>query len=153
MTEMDFTLYHINNFTVKEITDTGAKLQDVQAQTFVSLQRLRNFLNRPIYLINNGITTGKHKAIEHKQGKAVDCFLSPKDGKINSTLVVEFALMSNFVGVGVYYNSQIKNYSFHFDLRERPKFWGGVKVKTKQNWVYFPLMFDPKDLSGRRRYG
>ncbi|HID93310.1 MAG TPA: hypothetical protein EYP60_04350 [bacterium (Candidatus Stahlbacteria)] len=151
MTEMDFVLCKIKNFTSAEVRKTGADLKDVQVDTMVALQKLRKHLGRRIGLLYNGMTTGTHKAKEHPQGLAVDWFLYPKDGKIQSKTIWQYAVMSGFRGVGIYYNIELKNYSFHTDLRSIPNFWGGVKKDTKDKWIYFNLFHDPKEFISQRR--
>lgn len=145
MNRMDFVTSHIVNFTPTEVIKTGAKLKDVQVITMVSLQTLRTGIKRRIGLIWNGLTTGKHLAPEHPGGLAADCFLYEADGRIIPDRFVEFAVLAGFRGIGVYYNHQIKRYSFHLDLRKHPKFWMASKKLTNDRWTYQRLFNDPKE--------
>lgn len=143
MKPSDFTQYDIHNFSAAEIEDTGAKLKDVDRATIVYIQKYREYVRRPVKLVKNGITTGIHKAPEHKQGKAIDTYLNPADGLINVHLIFKGALVAGFRGIGIYWNGTC--YSCHFDLRKNYAFWAGVKDIKKgiKNWQFHGLLSDP----------
>lgn len=143
MKKSDFETHLIENFTAKEVTDTGAALGDVQLNLMIALQRFRSLIKRRVKLIVNGMTTGKHKAIWHPQGLAADIYLLPEDGIVPINHIFKSALAAGFKGIGIYYNGVM--YSFHLDLRLDLDWWGGYKNPKKgiKDWKYYPLINDP----------
>ena len=143
MIKEDFKTFNIHNFSPSEVEATGANINDVKIKTIVSLQSFREFVRRKVLLIKNGITTGIHKATEHQEGLAVDCYLDPLDGSISIHDIFKGALTAGFHGIGIYWNGAI--YSFHFDHRSRFAFWVGVKDNSKgiTEWQWFSLLQDP----------
>lgn len=139
----DFDRYKIENYTPKEIEETGANMKDVQRITICSLQDFRNYVRRRVGLLKNGITTGNHKAPGHSRGLAVDGFLYPEDGPINIQLIYKGAVSAGFTAVGIYWN-QIQ-YSFHLEHRDTIARWLGVKNSSRgiNDWYWYPLINDP----------
>jgi len=146
MLKQHFKFYDITNFTPEEVEKTGADLGDIQVVLFINLQQFRTKINRRIHLLYNGLTTGIHKSEEHSQGLAVDFCLNKRDGTINTSTMVELGLSCLFAKIGAYYNQQTQMYSFHFAIPEDFvfEFWCGVKQYTKDPWIYFPMIQDPK---------
>ena len=145
MIESDFEKYGIIDFTPDEVRRTGARLRDVKVYTMIRLQNFRTAINRRVGLLINGLTTGSHLSYYHPIGEAVDCHLYVEDGTIKASEIIQMALISGFMGIGIYFNHNTKMYSFHMDLRQLPKFWGGMKILTANNWEYFPLLVDPSE--------
>ena len=147
MLQTDFKDHNIENFTPKEITDTGADLKDVQLNTMLSLQAFRTYIRRRIGLIYNGMTTGNHKAPGHPNGHAVDCFLYSEDGEVNIHNIFKGALNAGFKAIGIYYNQ--KQFSFHLEIGSNSRkdfaFWMGIKDAEKNinSWEWFSLLQDP----------
>jgi hypothetical protein len=137
MTEQDFSLMNIARINAQMIRDTGAKLEDVQADTIGKLSRLCNLLSLDPVLQHNGLTTGKHASETHPRGQAVDfAFASP----VHFESVVKAMLTVGFKGIGVYWNGRI--YSYHGDTRPGFAFWVGRK-NAAGGWAYDKLLVDP----------
>jgi hypothetical protein len=118
-------------FTVDEIESTGAKFEDVDSESLICLDKLRAFLGCPIYLLTGGITTGKHVAIEHSQGRAFDWYTSA-DLLWHKT--VGHAVDAGFRGIGYYWNG--KKYSWHTDTRRLCTLWMAEKNISAGDWMY-----------------
>lgn len=140
----DFKKHHIKNFTPNELIGTGAKLSDVKVQTIIALQLYRTLIKKRIRLIHNGITTGKHSAVQHPNGEAVDFFHDQRDGEVVIPNCVTFAVQSGFNGIGIYYNRETSLHSFHFDTRKYFTPWIGMKLKRKHDWKYDSALKDPQ---------
>jgi len=144
MKSTDFGKHCIDNFTAAEVETTGAALDDVQLKLMIALQAFRILIDRRVGLIRNGMTTGDHKSKEHPLGLAVDGFLYPDDGQIEISDIVKAALAAGFKGMGVYWN--MKQFSFHLDLRPDLAFWYGFKDGTNGlmgKWTYSSLFVTP----------
>lgn len=134
MFRTDFTL--IKHFSPMEVRATGAKLEDVQFVTIHCLDRLRTILGKPIKLLRNGLTTGKHSSKLHGQGKAVDFYVVD----IEEHDIIKLLLAASSIGftdMGVYKNTQ-GVYSFHLGLGSNYKTWSATK-DSHGNWVYKAL--------------
>lgn len=142
MRSEDFEIYDIHNFTIKEIVDTNADFFGVELRTIKTLDIVRDILKVPIYLNFNGINSGYHESIEHKEGKAVDFTIKNKK---NYYKVFKTLLRAGFKGIGIYYTEDTMLYNFHADTGEY-RFWSGVKLKNKTSWEYGKLIIDPKKL-------
>ena len=138
------TFDHIHYFKPKEITKTGAKLKDVQAETILKIDAHRNKTGLPTYICPNGITTGTHKSIQHKNGQAIDIYYK-KPVVVKD--ILRIALEVEFRGIGAYYNTETNLYSFHFDLGPEYRFWSAWKIKRTNPWTYGALILDPRDLA------
>ena len=139
MTDDEFK--QVQCFTRKEIEATGAKLADVQLSLFLRMDKFRKLLNRRVRLLNNGLTTGNHKSIEHSQGKACDCYLDPRDGKTDFYFVFKCAIDAGFNKIGIYWNGSV--YSFHLASAPKSAFWSATKGKTGEPWKFASLILDP----------
>lgn len=144
MLESDFDDSNIDNFTPKEIVTSGAELKDVKLETMIRIQKYRILIRRPVYIPENGITSGKHKAPWHPMGLAIDTWLHPKHGPIKSLDVFKCALEAGFKAIGIYWNGKL--WSFHFDLRPNYAFWCGVKKYGDKRWQYHTLINDPSKI-------
>lgn len=122
----------MNYFPPSEVERTGANFLDVDPYSYGLLNCMRERLGIPMYLIRNGITTGKHRARQHAQGKAFDFHLN---GKGTPDRVVYAALHAGFRGIGVYWNGRA--HSYHVDTRENYTFWKAERVGP--DWVYKPV--------------
>lgn len=142
MLATDFEKHNIDNFTVQEVMDTGCSLGSVDVKTMISTQRFREYVRRRVKLIENGLTTGGHKAPWHPRGLAVDSYLLPEDGPINIHLIFKGALTAGFKGIGIYWNQIL--WSFHFDHRPDYAFWGGVKDEPRliKEWQWYSILRD-----------
>jgi hypothetical protein len=135
----------IKHFKPAEITATGANIADIQKELIVAYDKFRELIGRPIHLIKDGITTGNHKAPEHGEGKAGDCWI---DGaELPDPLVLACAIKAGFRGIGIYWNQKQKSY--HLDLRADYTFWNAKKsvprnAFEKTVWIYGKLLQDPK---------
>lgn len=128
----------VKYFTQQEIESTGANIDDVQYVLIEKLSELREAIDRPIKLQKNGITSGKHSAIEHKAGLAIDFYIAD----LNDYDVVKVILIASeigFKGIGVYWNGRM--WSFHLDLRPELKTWLGTKNEPGYAWEYKQLKF------------
>lgn len=127
-------------FNAEEIRATGAKLEDVSFQLMLALKAYRIAINRPVWLIPGGLTTGKHEAgsYHYRPEGAVDFYHSDP---VSADLVVEELLDAGFKGIGVYWNGSIK--SFHADRRDEVKLWRGVKKAGDAGWKYSDLVQVP----------
>jgi len=90
------------------------------------------------------MTTGKHSAKEHPDGKAVDWSFARNPHKVNVNEIFKLALQCGFKGVGIYYNQHKNVYRFHFDLRKEYGFWSATRDAYNEKWIYKPLIMDPK---------
>ncbi len=146
MKKSDFKDHNINDYTPEEVERTGAKLADVQLRTMIAQQTFRTILDRRVGLLVNGMTTGGHKAIQHGQGLAIDSFLYPDDGAIDTNGIFKAALTAGFKGIGIYWNGI--QYSFHLDLRSEYGFWAGYKDSAKgvKNWEYVGLLSELSEI-------
>jgi hypothetical protein len=138
MTEQDFSLRSITRINSKMITDTGAKLESVDAEVISKLNRVCNLLGADPCLQKNGLTTGSHASDMHPRGQAVD-FYFIKEFPFKD--VFKAMLKVGFTGVGVYHNG--KMYSYHGDLRQGYSFWTGKKSEVGELWEYGELLNDP----------
>ena len=138
MNQSNFRL--IKYFTQKEVEATGANIEDVDFDALNALDDLRDYLNCPIYLIHNGMTTGKHKSDGHVKGLAIDCYISYD---IHYYKVFQAALKFGFNKIGIYWNGSI--YSYHLEIAWVPAFWMGTKKIGEKNWTYGNLIKDPKE--------
>ena len=138
MTREDFE--QLKNFTAEEVEATGAKIKDVQFETMYKLQVLRDILGVSIHLIKKGITTGRHKAKEHKAGKAIDFHFSP-GVEFPIMRVLAAVLLAGFTALGAYWNGVLGSY--HVDLGLL-RSWRGRKEKGDDQWTFGPLVLDPK---------
>lgn len=137
MLPSDFEEFGIRCFDQKEIEATGARLADVQVRLVQHLDRFRRALGKPVYLVKNGLTTGKHKSKLHIMGLAVDATardFEPED-------ILKAAIHANFNGVGLYFSNGWT--SFHLDLRNEIGFWIGYKRKGQRKWRYTRLVSEP----------
>ena len=110
-------------FTKKEIEDTGASIESIDKHSFRKLILLRKTLNKPIKLLYNGMTTGRHKSKGHPLGKAYDITTGEED----YYKVFKCAIDAGFKKIGVYWNGSA--YSYHLEDAEKCSFWSGTKEK------------------------
>lgn len=146
MLESDFIDHNIVDFTPKEITSTGANLEDVKLETMVRIQKYRSLIGRRVSIFKNGLTTGNHKSPYHPLGLAIDTGLYIEDGPVKPLIIFKSALEAGFKAIGIYWNGVA--FSCHFDLRPKYAFWCGVKDGrgSKSNWVYHGLIVDPSQI-------
>ena len=132
-------------FTQGEVERSGAKIEDVKYKTMIALDDFRGLIDRKVFILKNGMTSGGHRSETHKNGEAVDNRI---DGDpIHPKIVLYTALQVGFRGFGVYWNGM--TYTYHFDLRPKFAFWGGRKSKpgSENEWVYCnSLIADPQVL-------
>lgn len=157
MTRLEIRL--LNNFTEREITKTGARLKDVKFGTMYTLQTVRTKIDRRIKLVKNGITTGKHSADEHPNGKAIDFHLDDRDGIVTFRIAVKvlYAMFeAGFKGIGLYHNGNI--YSFHGHIGSTYRTWSTRKVRVRKGktyryiWQYSALFTDPQLITPRGQH-
>jgi hypothetical protein len=141
MTEQDFVLMSITRITPAMVRDTGAKLEDVQAETIGRLNRVCNLINQDPILLRNGITTGDHKSETHPRGQAIDWAFA-KD--VAPSDVFKAVLTAGFHGYGIYWNGKV--YSYHADTRQSYAFWTAVKSPSQPGWRYGEMLVDPKGI-------
>lgn len=137
------------HFSKNEILNTGARIDEIDAELMQRMENLRVMLNRRIYLMF--ITTGRHATYSyHYTGKAVDFYLNPEDGVIDPSRLIEAALSCGFKGIGVYYNGTA--YSFHVDIRfPYTNIWCAIpSTNPKEKWTYMPINKDPKEIYDNR---
>jgi hypothetical protein len=146
----DFAKYNIENFTPKEVQETGADLFDVKVESIIAIQKFRTYVRRRVKLLRNGITTGGHQAQAHPEGYAIDFWLDPNDGPITIHQIYKGCLHAGFWAFGIYWNQKL--YSFHGEVKNpyRKDFarWIGVKdaEKNVRDWQWFSLLRDPRKL-------
>jgi hypothetical protein len=136
MNSEDF--HKLPNFTEMEVGATGADFKEVQLATMETLQAVRTMTGRAIFLIKNGLTTGKHTSHRHPAGEAVDFKFG---GYINPIVVVSAMLACGFKGVGVYKWS-CGNYTFHGDTR--PEFGGWYRETDADGETHTYALFNDK---------
>lgn len=139
--ELDLCL----NFSKKEIEATGAKIDDIDFNSFHKLQYFRRSINRRVKFQLNGITSGNHSSEEHKEGKAFDIYFDKRDGIVDfgkAKRYIYAAVVEGFTGIGLYYNG--KMYSLHLDCGEKIRRWIAGKKEGEKNWKYFSFVNDPK---------
>ena len=100
----EFKGNNITNFSAREVENTGACIHDVETRTIIALQKFRTYIRRRVGLLDNGITTGNHKAPGHKHGFVADAFLYPEDGPVNIHYIFKAALHAGFFAIGIYWN-------------------------------------------------
>lgn len=135
----DFQKYGIKHFSPIEIESTGAKLDDVDPNTIVAIDKFRTLTGAPVHLLAGGITTGGHKSEWHPKGMAIDFVVT---GTMPTNAVLYAMLAAGFRGCGAYYNGTV--YSYHGDLRPSYAFWAAWKRPGEPNWKYEPLIIDPR---------
>jgi hypothetical protein len=133
---------YLRYFQASEVTNTGAELGSVQLELMHALDAFRRTLGRPVVLLPNGLTTGNHKAIAHRQGMAADVAIRESEGSVDVQLVFKAALVGGFKGIGIYWNDAA--YSFHLELSVNYRFWVARKKHRETHWVYEPLIKDPR---------
>jgi len=132
-------------FTWQEAARTGAKIKDIKVRLFMCLFRLRKLLGRRVKLIKNGLTTGRHKSLEHPDGMAADITFYIRDGEINIGFLYACCVLAGFKGIGIYHNGRV--YSVHLHIGKRLRRWTAVKYKSgrrKGQWRYLAFINDPK---------
>ena len=76
MFSKDFKDYSIKEITEKEVTSSGAKLEDVNLFLVLFLDRFASALLQrygiSIVILFNGMTSGGHKSFTHTRGVASD---------------------------------------------------------------------------------
>lgn len=138
----DFVNFKINNFLPDEITATGAHLKDVVVNLMVAYQKYRLLMDRPIVLLQGGLTTGKHYSPMHPAGLAGDSTFQD-DHPVSFKRVYRAAMDAGFTGIGIYHNGAA--YSVHLDLRPNHVHWVGWKRHRETKWHYeYNFMVDPK---------
>lgn len=138
MTPENFLI--LRYFTQSEVEGTSADIKDVKLELMYRLDSFRHDLGVPVYLLNNGLTTGKHSSPEHQKGEAADVCT----GAIMPVWTVyKCALKNQFRGFGVYWNGIA--YSYHLDIGSEHRQWTGVP-DGKGNWKFGTLIVDPKNL-------
>ena len=138
MIKSDFN--KIQFFTQSAIEATGSNIEDVKTELVLRYDHFRKLLNRRVYLIKNGITTGVHSSKSHSNGLAGDHYLDPADGEIDIVYSFKCALEAGFKEYGVYWNGAA--YSFHLGCNKRYKFWScKINVYGRQ---YYSLITDPR---------
>ena len=127
-------------FTQSGVEETGAKIKDVKLELMFRLDSFRRDIDVPVYLLRNGLTTGKHASPEHPDGKAADICT----GIVKPVWTVyKSALKNGFRGFGAYWNG--KAYSYHLDIGTEYRQWTGIPDE-KGNWKFGSLIVDPKNL-------
>ncbi len=112
----------IKHFTADEVRNTGACLKDVKRQLLVHLSKFRSEIGRPVALLPNGMTTGKHKSWTHREGLAVDIAFYDGGGPIYPVQYTMMAIACGFRGIGWYWNGTAL--SAHLDLGTGYRQWG-----------------------------
>ena len=130
---LDSEWAQIKYFSKNEVIEAGGDPAGMDFVFMRKLDRVRAILGRRIKLIYNGLNSGNHKAILHKNGKAADWYLPIEDGTIDVLTVLYAVLSSGLRGFGVYWNGVA--FSFHTDNRKRIAFWKADK-RGKQPWTY-----------------
>jgi len=129
---------YILHFIIEEVYRSGvARLEDVDYRTIHRLDRVRELAGFPIWILYNGLTSGKHNATGHTKGVAVDCHAR----RITHSQAVRLCFLAaecGFNTIGVYLNKK-GYYSFHFEISKEHKTWFAKRVGKK--WVYSPLKF------------
>src|SRR5690554_947815 len=128
-------------FTHSEVIGSGANIKDVKFETMYRLDNFRHDLGVPVYLLNNGLTTGKHSSPEHPNGEAADVCTG---ASMPVWTVYKCALKNQFRGFGVYWNGIA--YSYHLDIGAEYRQWTGVP-DGKGNWRFGSLIVDPNNLT------
>ncbi|GAG31695.1 unnamed protein product [marine sediment metagenome] len=142
MKASDFRL--IEYFSLKEVERTGANVPLVKFLTIFFLDKFRKAIKRRVYLLANGLNSGKHKSKKHPDGEAVDCYIK---GKLIALTVFKAAIKAGFRGIGIYWNPYKKEYRFHFHINGDYQFWSAIRVRDKrgrEKWKYGALIVDPK---------
>lgn len=135
------SIFDTPKFSKKEIEDTGAKLEDVDFESFKMICQIRKDINSPIYFLFNGLTTGNHKSLGHPAGKAFDIRVPRK----NFYEVFKRAIDAGFKKIGVYWNGTA--YSYHIENSATSAFWMGTKkAPGKGSWKFGQLILDPKKI-------
>ena len=127
---------YIPNFTIREIEETGANIQNIKYKTIERLQLIRTLVRSPIYLLYNGLTTGDHSSPYHDKGKAVDWY-TQSDLPLTDILMIIMSV--NFKGVGIYKCKETGIYTFHTDIGDTYRQWSAYKDKKEENWNYKSL--------------
>lgn len=147
MTELELfaanEIFDSPKFSKREIEATGAKLEDIDYESFKKLCEFRLILGVPVYFIKNGMTTGNHRSPGHPAGKAYDVRIP----KANFYTVFKAAISAGLIKFGGYWNGRA--YSYHLEDSEVAAFWTGVKKAPgpKYSWNFTnPLINNPKDI-------
>lgn len=140
MIRQDFIDYNITVATPERIEETGANLRDVNLFTILALQRFYDLINIKIFVLVNGLTSGKHSSTLHSRGLAVDIAFDGK--KIDIYFIWKCAIEAGFKGIGIYWNDVA--YSMHLDLRKNFGFWSGWKSHREKVWHYGGIFADPR---------
>ena len=133
MNAQDLKDFKIDNFPASEWTNSGAKLEDVNICTAVCLQKFRLDIDEVVDILHNGVTSGKHSARAHPEGRAVDVFVH---NVIDPMDIVISACNVGFTAVGVYYCEETGLYTFHLEIGPR-RFWRGWKKKKSDSWTFY----------------
>ena len=140
---IDFDLYSIRYFVPREITKTGADIEDVSALLIKSLDCFRKEIGEAVVILS--LTTGNHYSEYHASGLAVDIAFHDYEYKPKVSRLVYAALKSGFKGIGVYHNGTA--YSLHLDMRPELAMWLGHKRHREKEWKFKSLIADPKDFA------
>lgn len=134
---------YITYFTPEEVRKANGNPDTLDFELVLRYNKFRELIERPVHFVYNGLNSGGHVSKFHKNGQAGDCYLDPKDGKVNIHKVIMCALQAGFTGIGIYWNG--KCFSFHFDIRPRYKGWRATKKYLDENnkkweWNYKQLL-------------
>lgn len=148
MVVSDFEWYGITKFSPTEVVNTGADLATVKLSLMLALQKFRtdHRINRPVLLLQGGMTSGKHRALEHPRGEAADITFRLGETPEHTDLI-NAAHEAGFKGVGLYHNCVA--YSLHLDVGPTYRSWAAFKRHGETEWTYISLYTDPAELATR----
>ncbi len=133
MNKSDFDKYNIEFFTYEGVLRANGNPEGMDIQVFCVLDRIRRRVKTPCRLLYNGLNSGKHASIYHKEGKAADVFFDSVNDPMD---IIMIAVQEGITGIGVYWNNESKLWTFHFDLG-RQRFWTARKERTRDSWTYY----------------
>ena len=105
---------------------------DIDMRLVRELQKLRDFISKPINITSGYRTPERNKKIggssksKHMEGIAADIYVEGMSVEELYYIAKHF----NFMGIGIY------NYHLHVDVREKKAFWDERTVKTDLNNVF-----------------
>lgn len=152
MKEIDFKKFDFTCIKPKDIRNTGDKLDFIQSSLLIRLESFllrtnceikleKNAFSHCHTIHNNDFQKKYNTAYYHTNGQAIDFKITNLRDKIT---IFYNALIVGFQGIGLYYCSETGQYSYHFDIRTTPLFWGGYRLLKTEDWNYMPLLLDPK---------
>lgn len=131
---------YIKYFTKQEIENAGGIVDGIDYDLIHNIDRVRTMFGKPLHICYNGINSGDHSSKRHKNGQAIDVYVSDLTQEDAVKLCLIASSTGYFKEIGCYLGRH-NVYSFHFAYGDYIKTWFGRKYDSNE-WTYKSLKFD-----------